>query len=97
MESYSLCQAAFDRLSPAEQAAFSRIAPPVDPAKLAAAAFLAALALGLVGGALTSGRVPLGAAGGVGGGGGGLPDYAELPPLSPAEALVALVFRPPGR
>ena len=92
---YSLCQEAFDELSPQEQQTFERIAPPVDPARLALAAFVAALALGSVGGVLSTGRL-------LDGSWNGAPpleqpqDYAELPPLSPAEALVALIFRPPA-
>jgi hypothetical protein len=94
METRNLCQAAWDALPADERATYERIAPPVDPLKLALAAFVASLALGLAGGVLSTARFldgssngapPLEA----------LPDYAELPPLSPAEALVALVFRPP--
>ena len=94
METYSICQAVYDQLTPEEQAGFERIDPPVDPAKLAALAFASALVLGAVGGVLSSGRLLDGSANGA-------PpldelaDYAEVPRLSPAEGLVALIFRPP--
>ena len=94
METYSICQAVYDQLAPEEQAGFERIDPPVDPAKLAALAFASALVLGAVGGVLSSGRLLDGSANGA-------PpldelaDYAEVPRLSPAEGLVALIFRPP--
>lgn len=94
MDSYSVCQEAFDGLPPAERATFERVYPPVDPARLALVAFASALVLGAVGGFASSGRrldgTPNGAPALD-----ALPEYAEVPPLSPAEALVALVFRPP--
>ena len=77
-----------------EQRGFERISPPIDPAKLAIAAFAAALLLGGVGGLLSTARLLNGAPNGAPPVD-ALPDYAELPPLSPAEGLVALIFRPP--
>ena len=93
-DAYSICQQAFDSLPPTEQRTFERIEPPVDPAKLALVAFASALALGLAGGVLSTAKLldgrpngapPLDA----------LPDYAEVGGYSPAEQLVALIFRPP--
>ena len=95
MDTYSICQAAFDQLAPDEQAGFERIEPPVDPAKLGALAFASALALGVVGGVLSSGRLLDGSANGAPPLD-ALADYAEVPRLSPAEGLVALIFRPPS-
>ena len=92
---YSLCQEAFDELPPEDQATFQRVAPAVDPARLAVAAFVASLVLGSVGGVLSTGRL-------LDGSWNGAPpleepsDYAELPQLSPAEKLVALIFKPPS-
>ena len=53
---YSLCQDAFDALPAEAQAAFQRVPPPVDPARLALGAFAAALLLGAVGGLASTGR-----------------------------------------
>jgi hypothetical protein len=64
------------------------------PVRLALAAFAASLILGSVGGVLSTGRL-------LDGRWNGAPpleqlsDYAELPQLSPAEKLVALIFKPP--
>ena len=96
MDTYSICQGVYDELDPSEQSSFEAIAPPIDPAKLAALAFGSAIALGLAGGVLSSGRLLDGSANGLGGLD-ALPEYAEVQPLSPAEWLVALIFRPPGR
>ena len=84
-----------DELPPEDQATFQRVAPTVDPARLAVAAFVASLVLGSVGGVLSTGRL-------LDGSWNGAPpleelsDYAELPQLSPAEKLVALIFKPPS-
>ena len=96
LDEYSICQAVYDALPPEDQQTFERVAPPVDPARLALIAFALALLLGGAGGILSTGRF-------LDGSWNGAPplepldDYAELPRLSPAESLVALVFRPPGR
>ena len=97
MSQYSISQAAFDELSSEEQRSFERIAPPLDPAKLAIAAFVASLLLGSVGGILSTGRFLDGAINAPTQQLEPLADFSELPPLSPAEALVGLIFRPPSR
>ena len=63
-------------------------------------AFAAALLLGSFGGILSTGQFLDGAANGappLDTPWDELPDFVEMPALSPAEALVALVFRPPGK
>lgn len=94
MDTYNLCQEAWDALPVSEQSSFERIAPPIDPARLALLAFASSLLLGSVGGVLSSGRFLDGSANGSPALE-ALPDYAEVQSLSPAEALVTLVFRPP--
>lgn len=86
--SYDLCQEAYDELEPAEAAQFERYPPPITPRRTLVA--MAALALGIA----LSRALP------------GAPtapkrnprlfyeDFVEIPPLSPAEQLVALFFRP---
>ena len=96
MSTYSICQEAYDALPEEEQKSFERIAPPLDPARLALVAFGATLLLGSAGGILSTGRLLDGATNGA-------PpldqltDFAEVPQLSPAEKLVALIFRPAGK
>ena len=103
LDQYSICQEAFDDLPLDEQRGFERIAPPVDPAKLAIAAFAAALLLGYVGGVASSGRFLDGGDGsaifrGIAANGGVeqellfYEDYMERPTPSPAEQLIGLVF-----
>ena len=86
--SYDLCQEAYDKLEPAEAAQFERYPPPITPRRTLVA--MAALALGIA----LSRALP------------GAPtapkrdprlfyeDFVEIPPLSPAEQLVAVFFRP---
>ena len=96
METYSLCQEAFDELSPEEQCTFECIDPPIDPARLAIAAFGAALLLGSAAGILSTGRFLDGSTNGAA----VLEvpsEFAEAPTQSPAEALLGLVFGAPGR
>lgn len=96
IDSYSICQQAYDALPAEEQLTFDRIAPPLEPVKLSLLAFAAALLLGAIGGVLSTGQFLDGTPN-------GSPpldplvEYSETPQLSPAEALVALVFRPPSR
>lgn len=98
---YSICQEAYAALPAEEQQTFERVAPPLEPVKLSLLAFAAALLLGAVGGVLSTGQF-------LDGSPNGLPPLDPLsdsemlldsgmPQLSPAEWLVALVFRPPGR
>ena len=95
IDTFSVCQEVYDELPAAEQATFEPIAPLIDPAKLAIAAFVSALVLGLAGGVLSTARF-------LDGSPNGAPlleepqEYAEVQSYSPAEALVALIFRPPG-
>lgn len=87
--SYDLCQAAYDELEAAEASQFERSPPPITPRRTLAA--MAALALGI---ALSRASPEAPAA----------PkqrdprlfyeDFVEIPPLSPAEQLVAFFFRP---
>ena len=84
--SYDLCQDAFDQLTPEEQLSFDRIAPPLTPrrAAIGLGAVVAALNIASL---LTPKRMP-----------GPDPldydDLVELPPLSPAEEIVAFFFKP---
>merc|ERR1740139_1260993 len=93
-DAFSVCQEVYDEMPAAEQTTFEPIAPLVDPAKLAVAAFVSALVLGLGGGVLSTARF-------LDGSPNGMPplddlqEYAELQSYSPAEALVGLIFRPP--
>jgi hypothetical protein len=83
--SYDLCQAEFDKLSSEEQVNFERVAPPLTPRR-------ALIGLGAAAAAVAaSSLVPP------------FPredpllfydDFIEMPPLSPAEALVGFIFKP---
>ena len=87
--SYDLCQAEYDKLSTAEQSQFQRLPPPVTPRRVAIAVGFATLVVLASGqrlqqqppSSLISPREDS-------------EDFLELPPLSPAEELVALFFRP---
>ena len=86
--SYDLCQSAFDKLPMDDRASFERIAPPITPRRtLLGIGVLAALAAVLpTTSSLRQQTTPD-------------PmlfydDFIELPPLSPAEQLVAFFFRP---
>lgn len=105
MAMYSICQEAFDELGEEEQLAYERIAPPIDPAKLAAGAFATALLLGAAGGLASTGRFLDGGDGSLlwralaeGGVGGGADPYDLLredytaPTLSWGEQAVAAIF-----
>ena len=88
---YDLCQAAFDELPAVEQRRFERLDPPLTPRR-AVVASVASVLLGSQLGALSPRATPSSS-----GGRGEREDEAdlwELPPLSPAEKLVAAIFRP---
>ena len=87
--SYDLCQAAYDQLSVVQARQYERIPPPLTPRRavlVLGAATIGALAWNLIRGeaSLSYFRddedVDF--------------DFLELPPLSPAEQLVAFFFRP---
>ena len=87
--SYDLCQTEFDKLPQEEQTQFERIAPPVTPRRAALAAGVVALSALAFGQQQRSSppRPPATPREDI-------EDLLELPPLSPAEELVALIFRP---
>ena len=91
--SYDLCEAEHAKLTPEQQRLFERVSPPITPRRT------------LFGfGALSAGWIALSAVpplalapqrqayGNYGEG--NYEDFLELPPLSPAEALVAMLFKP---
>lgn len=86
--SFDLCQAEYDKLSESEQQRFERIDPQLTPRRavfgVAATAALAALGRAtLFGPVLTPPTLREDEY-----------DYMELPPLSPAESLVGMIFQP---
>ena len=91
---YDLCEAEFLKLEPAEQLRFERVGPPITPRRaliagvgvVAAARLLAAAPPPRV--ARDADDICAE---------GGCNDIYELPPLTPAEMAVGLVFRPPQR
>ena len=81
--SFDLCEAEYRRLSPEQRKGFERIAPPVTPRR-------ALLGLAAAGAAIRAGSTKLHSSDSQ------LfyDDFIELPPLSPAEKLVAFFFHP---
>jgi len=91
-QGYDLCQAAFDELPAVEQRRFERLDPPLTPRR-AVVASVASVLLGSQLGALSLRATSFSSSGGRG----EREDEAdlwELQPLSPAEELVAAIFRP---
>ena len=85
--SYDLCQAEFDKLPAEEQAGFERLAPPITPRR----ALLFGLGTAALASAIAAVPPPTRDAREQ-----GLyyDDFIELPPLSPAEQIVAFFFKP---
>ena len=86
--SYDLCQSEYDKLTPTEKLRFERIEPQVTPRRAmigvgAAVAFAAVARATLIGPTLPPPVLREDEY-----------DYMELPPLSPAESLVGLIFAP---
>ena len=91
-QGYDLCHAAFDELPAVEQRRFERLDPPLTPRR-AVVASVASVRLGSQLGALSLRATSFSSRGGRG----EREDEAdlwELQPLSPAEELVAAIFRP---
>lgn len=84
--SYDLCQAEFDKLPPEEQQRFDRFDPPITPRRALLFVVAAAVAGRLAFGSSSPPRTPPRE---------DLEDFEMLPPLSPAEELVGLIFRAP--
>ena len=91
-QGYDLCQAAFDELPAVEQRRFERLDPPLTPRR-AVVASVASVLLGSQLGALSLRATSFTSRGGRGEREDEV-DLWELQPLSPAEELVAAIFRP---
>jgi hypothetical protein len=81
--SYDLCQPEFDKLTPEERRQFERIAPPLTPRRFVIGSVAAAAAAASLSALAPSQQQE------------DLEeDFLELPPLSPAEEIVAFFFKP---
>ena len=91
---YDLCQSEFDKLSANEQGRFKQVAPPVTPRRALIAAVAVAVAVQAIARPSGSERPGTRVLSGYADSLDDLEEILELPPLSPAEELVGLIFKP---